>query len=216
MKGGSNTVIKWFVRAGLYGSAAVSLLLSPLAFFLGLFGADNPTGSQITIGLLVMPSPFVIALLLIGMAIWVELHPRYNAHMMPLVCCIVSGGGFLGYKVTHPGRQAPPQLTEGRDFRAHGPSFYDPIQSDRWTALLRSRFPVGSSAIALENVLRDEHFGFGKSNIGPDAGPHADYTWADGSCFYSLQVLWNASPTGRIVSIKGSSNFVTCNKPGAK
>ena len=208
--------MKWFTRVGLYGSAAVSLLLSPLALFVGLFGADNPTGSQIPIGVLVMASPFCIALLLIGMAIWVELHPRYNPPMLALVCCIMAGGGYLGYGVTHSGRRTPPQLAEGRDFRARGPRSYDPIQSERWTALLQSRFPVGSSAAALENVLRDQHFAFGRLNVGPDAGPYADYGWAEGVCFFSLLVRWNASPSGRIVSIKGSSNFVICNKPGTK
>ncbi len=119
-----------------------------------------------------------LIVLLIGIGVVWALFPR----SVPLAVQYLSGVHTLR-----------PAIAENVSFDWRLWSTGDP----KWTALLRRRFPMGSSADDLEKVLRDQDF-----KIDEDA-KSADYDWSWFPCDETLKVEWKTDASGHITWIIG-------------
>ena len=101
-------------------------------------------------------------------------------------------GSVFGFG--HP--RNPPHFAESLRFQNDSV----PEISEKWTALLRERFPLGSSGESISSTLRQQKFA-----VEVEQGK-AQYQWGGMPCLYTLSVEWK-NDNESVTSIEGAYYF---------
>ncbi|QAY95093.1 hypothetical protein CWB41_04590 [Methylovirgula ligni] len=91
----SSIAIRWTVRIGLFGAAALCYLVWPLIAFAGLDGAGAPVPWAALWGIVVAFSPVILGLGFVFAGLWFERHPNHAIYGFPIGVLLIVGTAWV-------------------------------------------------------------------------------------------------------------------------